>query len=159
MCVLRLYVYVCMYIYMYICVKVVCIYVYMCVYIYICIYVYVYIYVFILVFMHQFISHIAHSSFCAHQVSHHTVPGCREWRQDDHVEVSVIDFCTSIICHHPFAILHHAPLIPAGMIPFRWNPQESAGMAQESAGMGRNPQEWHRNLQEWTKMDTLELRV
>ena len=30
------------------------------------------------------------------------------------------------------AILHHAPLIPAGMNPFRWNPQE-----------------WHRNPQEW----------
>ena len=42
-------------------------------------------------------------------------------------------------------VLHHAPLIPAGMNPFRWNLQESTGMAQESTGMGRNPQEWHWN--------------
>ena len=53
-------------------------------------------------------------------------------------------------------VLHHAPLIPAGMNTFHWNPQESAGMAQESAGMARNPQEWNwngtgmdRNGQEW----------
>ena len=53
-------------------------------------------------------------------------------------------------------VLHHAPLIPAGMNPFHWNPQESTGMAQESAGMGGNPQEWtgmDRNGQEWTGMD------
>ena len=36
------------------------------------------------------------------------------------------------------AILHHAPLIPAGMNPFHWNPQKSTGM-------GRNPQEWNWN--------------
>ena len=46
-------------------------------------------------------------------------------------------------------ILHHAPLIPAGMNPFHWNLQESAGMTQESTGMGRNPQEWNLNGQEW----------
>ena len=46
-------------------------------------------------------------------------------------------------------VLHHAPLIPAGMNPFHWNPPESAGMAQESTGMGRNGQEWNRNGQEW----------
>ena len=34
------------------------------------------------------------------------------------------------------AILHHAPLFPAGMNPFHWNPPESAGMTQESTGMG-----------------------
>ena len=56
-------------------------------------------------------------------------------------------------------ILHHAPLIPAGMNPFHWNPQESAGMAQESTGMGRNPQEWTGMALEWTKMDILEIRV
>ena len=64
------------------------------------------------------------------------------------------------------AVLHHAPLIPAGMNPFHWNPQESTGMAQESAGIGRNPQEWNRNGQEWTgmaqewiEMDILEIKV
>ena len=51
---------------------------------------------------------------------------------------------------HP--VLHHAPLIPAGMNPFHWNPQESAGM-------GRNPQEWTGMALEWTKMDILEIRV
>ena len=56
-------------------------------------------------------------------------------------------------------ILHHAPLIPAGMKPFHWNPQESAGMAPESAGMSRNGQEWTGMAQEWTKMDMLELKV
>ena len=53
-------------------------------------------------------------------------------------------------------ILHHAPLIPAGMNPFHWNPQESAGMAQESTGMEL---EWTGMALEWTKMDILELRV
>ena len=48
------------------------------------------------------------------------------------------------------AILHHAPLIPAGMDPFHWNPQKSTGMAQESAGIHRNGQEWHRNGLKWT---------
>ena len=48
-----------------------------------------------------------------------------------------------------WAILHHAPLIPAGMNPFHWNPPESAGMTQESTGMDWNPQEWNRNGQEW----------
>ena len=48
-----------------------------------------------------------------------------------------------------FSILHHAPLIPAGMNPFCWNLQESAGMGQESTGMAL----------EWTKIDILELRV
>jgi hypothetical protein len=36
-------------------------------------------------------------------------------------------------------VLCLAPLIPAGMEPFHWNPQE----------WHRNPQEWHRNLLEW----------
>ena len=61
------------------------------------------------------------------------------------------------------SILYGAPLIPAGMNPFHWNLQESAGMAQESTGMGRNPQEWNQNglewtemALEWTKMDILE---
>ena len=35
-------------------------------------------------------------------------------------------------------ILHHAPLIPAGMNPFHWNPEESAGMELEWTGMDRN---------------------
>ena len=63
------------------------------------------------------------------------------------------------------SILHHAPLIPAGMNPFHWNTPESAGMIQESTGMDQNPQEWNRNGQEchWnatgmTKMDILELK-
>ena len=50
----------------------------------------------------------------------------------------------------PGSILHHAPLISAGMNPFHWNLPESAGMAQESTGMGRNPQEWHWNGLKWT---------
>ena len=54
----------------------------------------------------------------------------------------------------PPAVLHHAPLIPAGMNPFHWNPPESAGMAQESTGMGRNGQEWNRNGQEWHRNGT-----
>jgi hypothetical protein len=33
-------------------------------------------------------------------------------------------------------VLRHAPLIPAGMEAFHWNPPESAGMGPESAGMG-----------------------
>ena len=33
------------------------------------------------------------------------------------------------------SVLRHAPLIPAGMETFHWNPPESAGMAPESAGM------------------------
>jgi len=43
------------------------------------------------------------------------------------------------------AVLYHAPLIPAGMESFHWNPvefsgmvPESAGMALESAGMDQN---------------------
>ena len=56
-------------------------------------------------------------------------------------------------------VLHHAPLIPAGMNPFHWNSPKSAGMAPESAGMGRNPQEWTGMAPEWTKIDILELRV
>ena len=54
------------------------------------------------------------------------------------------------------SILHHAPLIPAGMNPFRWNPQESGGMGQESTGM---EPEWTGMALEWTKIDILELRV
>ena len=38
------------------------------------------------------------------------------------------------MCLSP-AVLHHAPLIPAGMETFHWNPLESAGMAPESTGM------------------------
>jgi hypothetical protein len=34
------------------------------------------------------------------------------------------------------SVLRHAPLIPAGMEAFHWNPPESAGMGPESAGMG-----------------------
>ena len=33
------------------------------------------------------------------------------------------------------SVLRHAPLIPAGMETFHWNPLESTGMAPESAGM------------------------
>ena len=63
-------------------------------------------------------------------------------------------------------ILHHAPLIPAGMNPFHWNPQESTGMGRNpqewnrnGTGMDRNGQEWTGMAQEWTKMYILELRV
>ena len=64
----------------------------------------------------------------------------------------------SLVCLSVGSVLHHAPLIPAGMNPFHWNLQESGGMGQESAGMGRNPQEWTGMAPEWTKIDILELR-
>ena len=47
--------------------------------------------------------------------------------------------CAVVVGPHLLAILHHAPLIPAGMDPFHWNLQEWAGI--------------HRNGQEWTGMD------
>ena len=56
------------------------------------------------------------------------------------------------------SILHHAPLIPAGMNPFHWNPQEWTGIhrnGQESTGMDRNGTGM---ALEWTKMDILELK-
>ena len=61
----------------------------------------------------------------------------------------------SIDVRHLVAILHHAPLIPAGMNPFHWNPPESAGMTQESTGMDRNGTGM---ALEWTKMDILGLK-
>ena len=43
------------------------------------------------------------------------------------------------------AVLHHAPLIPAGMDPFHWNPQEWHWNLQEWAGIHRNGTEMDRN--------------
>jgi hypothetical protein len=43
-------------------------------------------------------------------------------------------------------VLHHAPLIPAGMEAFHWNPQEWTGIRRNGTGI-------HRNGQESTGMD------
>ena len=61
----------------------------------------------------------------------------------------VIIVIQAVVVRVCYPILHHAPLIPAGMNPFHWNPPESTGMTLESTGMDRNPQEWNRNGQEW----------
>ena len=50
-----------------------------------------------------------------------------------------------IVLSHDPAIVHHAPLIPAGMDPFHRNPQEWHWNPQEWAGIYRNRLEWHWN--------------
>jgi len=64
------------------------------------------------------------------------------------------------------AVLRHAPLIPAGMESFHWNPQEWTGIHRNGTGICRNGTGIHRNgqesagmAQEWTKMDILEPRA
>jgi len=51
------------------------------------------------------------------------------------------------------AVLRHAPLIPAGMESFHWNPQEWTGIHRNGTGIHRNGTGIHRNGQVSAGMD------